>query len=161
MSGLLHSHPEKFTYLFFQSYRNRQSTDPSAIKSINQPDPVLIKRNDSYFAVHIQPTSTEGVSRLPQASTSPERVYDIPISLTNETDRLVAEHHDYFILDDSMLKNKDQYDHQLDSSSAADIPKYASLHQQNVDSLGSYSYACICGTACMQKIPLIIAKFLK
>ena len=46
-----------------------------------------------------------------------------------------------------MLKNKDQYDHQLDSSSVADIPKYASLDQQNMDCLGSYSYTCICGTS--------------
>ena len=105
-----------------------------------------MKRNDSYFAIHVQP-STGGVSRLPQVSTSPERVYDIPITLTNETDQLVAEHHDYFVLDDSMLKNKDQYDHELDSSSAADIPKYASLHQRIIDRLGSYSYACICGTS--------------
>ena len=145
MSGLLHCHPGKFTYLF-PTYRNRQSTDPFATESINQPDPVLIKRNDSYFAVHIQP-STERVSRLPQASTSPERVYDIPITLTNETDQVVAENHDYFILDDSMLKNKDQYDHRLDSSSAADLPNYASMDQQNMDCLGSYSYACVCGTS--------------
>ena len=46
-----------------------------------------------------------------------------------------------------MLKNKDQYDHQLDYSSAADVLKHASLHQQNIDSRGSYSYACICGTS--------------
>ena len=105
-----------------------------------------MKRNDSYFATHIQP-STGGVSSLPQVSTSPERVYDIPITITNEPDQLVAENHDYFILDDSMLKNKDQYDHQLDSSSAAYVPKYASSHQQNMDCLGSYSYACVCGTS--------------
>ena len=107
MSGLVHiySHPGKFTRPVC-TYRNRQLTDPFAIKSINRPDPVLIKRNDSYFAVHIQ-LSTGGVSRLPQASTSPERIYDIPITLTNGTDQLVAEHHDYryFILDDSILKN--------------------------------------------------------
>ena len=106
-----------------------------------------MKRNDSYFATHIQP-STGGVSSLPQVSTSLERVYDIPITITNETDQLVvAEHHDYFILDDSVLKNKDQYDHQLDSGSAADVPKHASLHQQNIDCLGLYSYACVCGTS--------------
>ena len=107
---------------------------------------MLTKRNDSYFAIHIQP-STGGVSRLPHASTSPKRVYNIPITLTNETDQVVAEHHDYFILDDSVLKNKDQYDHQLDYSSAADVLKHASLHQQNIDSRGSYSYASICGTS--------------
>ena len=88
----------------------------------------------------------EGNSSLPKASTSPERVYDIPITLTNETDQVVAEHHDYFILDDSMLKNEDEYDHQLDSCSAADVPKYASLDQQNMDSLRLYSYTRICGT---------------
>ena len=137
---------QKVHMTFFSTYRNRQSTDHSAVESINQPDPVLMKRNDSYFAIHVQP-STGGVSSLPQASTSPERVYDIPITLTNETDQVVAEHHDYIILNDSMLKNKDQYDHQLDSSSVADVPKYASLDQQNMYCHESYSYAYVCGTS--------------